>query len=124
MLSNTGVYQHPAFTYPSNHIVAFHDFVNNRGIPYDDNGHGTHVVGDARGERLSVARAVSRAASSANIVSVKVLNRNGQGKMSDILPRHQLGDRSQGQVNVRVLNSMLLETGPRRLQERPPSNGP
>ena len=39
---DTGIYPHPDFT-RRNRIIAFHDFVNGRHSPYDDNGHGTFV---------------------------------------------------------------------------------
>ena len=39
---DTGIYRHIDF---DNRIIAFKDFINNRSIPYDDSGHGTHVSG-------------------------------------------------------------------------------
>ena len=41
---DTGVAPHDDLTRPNNRIVGFKDFVNSRDLPYDDNGHGTHVV--------------------------------------------------------------------------------
>lgn len=40
---DTGVYKHPDLIRPSNRIVGFKDFVNNKTSPYDDNGHGTQM---------------------------------------------------------------------------------
>lgn len=37
---DTGIYRHVDF---ENRIVAFIDFVNGQIMPYDDNGHGSHV---------------------------------------------------------------------------------
>jgi serine protease AprX len=37
---DTGIALHPDF---GNRIVFFKDFVNRKKMPYDDNGHGTHV---------------------------------------------------------------------------------
>ncbi|EJD51547.1 peptidase 1 [Auricularia subglabra TFB-10046 SS5] len=49
------------------------------GLPRtDDNGHGTHVAGTAIGARFGVAKA-------ANAIGVKVLDRNGQGTLADII---------------------------------------
>ena len=42
---DTGISPVADFTFPRNRIVAFLDLVNGRTIPYDDNGHGTHVTG-------------------------------------------------------------------------------
>jgi serine protease AprX len=40
---DTGVAPHYDLTRPTNRLVGFKDFVNNRTSPYDDNGHGTQV---------------------------------------------------------------------------------
>ena len=40
---DTGVSPHNDLTKPKNRIIGFKDFINNKGTPYDDNGHGTHV---------------------------------------------------------------------------------
>lgn len=37
---DTGIYRHIDF---ENRIIAFKDFVNGQIMPYDDNGHGSHV---------------------------------------------------------------------------------
>jgi len=37
---DTGIYRHIDF---DNRIIAFVDFVNGQVMPYDDNGHGSHV---------------------------------------------------------------------------------
>ena len=41
---DTGVSPVEDFTQPQNRIVAFQDFIHNKAIPYDDNGHGTHEI--------------------------------------------------------------------------------
>mgnify|MGYP000908867874 CR=1 FL=1 len=41
---DTGVSPHNDLTKPKNRIIGFKDFINNNGTPYDDNGHGTHVL--------------------------------------------------------------------------------
>ena len=39
---DTGIYPHRDF---GKRIAAFYDYINHRTMPYDDNGHGTHVCG-------------------------------------------------------------------------------
>ncbi|MBR1442971.1 MAG: hypothetical protein IJ583_05490 [Firmicutes bacterium] len=41
---DTGIAPINDFTKPYNRIIAFKDFINNKSVPYDDNGHGTHVA--------------------------------------------------------------------------------
>ena len=42
---DTGISPEADFILPENRIIAFRDLVNGKNAPYDDNGHGTHVVG-------------------------------------------------------------------------------
>jgi serine protease AprX len=46
---DTGIFPHPDF---DNRIIAFKDFVNEKKMPYDDSGHGTHVAGCMCGSGL------------------------------------------------------------------------
>ena len=39
---DTGIYEHIDF---AGRIWAFYDFLSYKRLPYDDNGHGTHVAG-------------------------------------------------------------------------------
>src|SRR5436309_334174 len=72
------------FPYGDQRVAKFVDFVNGHTLPYDDNGHGTHVSGiiagngyDSLGERAGIAPRAS-------IVSLKVLDANGEGTISNI----------------------------------------
>ncbi|MFB9328206.1 S8 family peptidase [Paenibacillus aurantiacus] len=82
---DTGVYPHPDLIRPYNRIVAFKDFVNGRKRPYDDNGHGTHLAGDAAGNGWASKGKYVGAAPESGIVGVKVLNANGDGYDSTII---------------------------------------
>ncbi|WP_163527413.1 S8 family peptidase [Halobacillus ihumii] len=82
---DTGVYPHEDLTQPTNRIVAFKDFVNNKLEPYDDNGHGTHCAGDAAGNGFSSDLRYRGTAPEAGIVGVKVLNQMGSGSLSTIV---------------------------------------
>ncbi len=42
---DTGISPAADFTEPQNRIIAFLDLVNGKTLPYDDNGHGTHLTG-------------------------------------------------------------------------------
>lgn len=82
---DTGVYQHPDFLQPHNRIIAFKDFVKNKTIAYDDNGHGTHCAGAALGSGFASSGKYRGPAFNANLVAVKVLNKAGSEKSSTII---------------------------------------
>lgn len=75
---DTGIYPHPDF---QNRIVGFKDFINNRTVAYDDNGHGTHGAGCAAGN----GTVYDGPARDANLVGVKVLDANGSGMISTVI---------------------------------------
>ena len=85
-------------------VAAFVDFVNDRTAPYDDNGHGTHVAGiiagngfDTRGTRAGIAPA-------AHLVSLKVLDENGQGSVSNVIAALQWAVKNRTKYNIGVIN--------------------
>ncbi|NMO94369.1 S8 family peptidase [Paenibacillus lemnae] len=104
---DTGVYNHPDLTKPVNRIVGFKDFVNGRKLPYDDNGHGTHVAGDAAGNGWVSKGKYKGAAPEAGIVGVKVLDREGKGYDSTIIQGIQWCMANRNKLKLRVLNLSL-----------------
>ncbi|UOQ94935.1 S8 family peptidase [Halobacillus shinanisalinarum] len=82
---DTGVHPHPDLTEPTNRIIAFKDFINNKVEPYDDNGHGTHCAGDAAGNGFSSNLKYRGSAPESGIIGVKVLNNMGSGSLSTIV---------------------------------------
>jgi serine protease AprX len=61
--------------------VTFHDFVNGRTTPYDDQGHGTHVTSIAAGDGVggSSAATFRGVAPGASLYAAKVLDSSGTG---------------------------------------------
>ncbi|MEW6279671.1 MAG: S8 family peptidase [Candidatus Eremiobacterota bacterium] len=104
---DTGIYPHPDFTTPFNRIAAFVDVVNGRSLPYDDNGHGTHVAGDAAGSGLMSGGIYRGSASKAHLVGVKVLGEDGSGKTSDIIKGLQFCIENKDRLKIRVINLSL-----------------
>lgn len=100
---DTGVAPHDDLTKPTNRIIAFKDFVNNRSQPYDDDGHGTHVAGIAAGNGY-VNGKYKGIAPEANIIGVKVLDETGSGSTSDILAGIQWVIDHKDKYNIRVVN--------------------
>ncbi len=104
---DTGIYPHPDLTLPVNRIKAFKDFINYRSQPYDDNGHGTHCAGDAAGNGSKSNGKYRGPAPEANLIGVKVLNRQGAGRMSAILAGIQWCIKNRKKYNIRIMSMSL-----------------
>jgi serine protease AprX len=101
---DTGVFPHPYLTRPVNRIVAFKDFVKRRKCPYDDNGHGTHVAGDAAGNGWSSKGKYKGPAPEAGIVGVKVLDKDGMGLDSTIIKGIEWCIKHRKRLKLRILS--------------------
>ncbi|TYP79078.1 S8 family peptidase [Paenibacillus methanolicus] len=104
---DTGVYPHPDLIRPLNRIVAFKDFVNGRKHPYDDNGHGTHLAGDAAGNGWASKGKYAGAAPESGIVGVKVLDALGDGYDSDIIAGIEWTIANRKRFRIRILSLSL-----------------
>ncbi len=85
-------------------VVYFVDYVTGHKNPYDDHGHGTHVAGIIAGNGFDSAGARSGIAPAANLVVLKVLDKTGRGRVSDVIAAldHVIAVRSR--YNIRVVN--------------------
>lgn len=101
---DTGVSPHPDI---KDKIVAFKDFVNSREEPYDDNGHGTHVAGDAAGTGAASDGKYKGTAPDANIVGVKILNSEGGTKVSDVVKGIDWVIENREKYNIRIINMSI-----------------
>jgi serine protease AprX len=101
---DTGVYRHPDLTRPANRIIGFKDFINHRKMPYDDNGHGTHIAGDAAGNGWMSKGKYKSPAPEAGIVGVKVLDRNGDGYDSTIIKGIEWCIANRKRLKLRILS--------------------
>jgi serine protease AprX len=85
-------------------VTSFVDFVNNNPVAYDDNGHGTHVAGIIAGNGYDSHGARAGIAPAAHIVSLKVLNAQGQGVISDVIAAFEWAVANRVAHNIRVIN--------------------
>lgn len=84
-LLDTGTYPHPDIIRPRNRIILFRDFLDNLEFPYDDNGHGTFTAGIILGNGTMSGNEYIGVAPEANLISLKVLNQSGSGRVSTVL---------------------------------------
>lgn len=104
---DTGVSPHADLIYPTNRIVGFKDYVNHQSKYYDDNGHGTHCAGILAGNGYSAKGKYKGIAPEANILSIKVLDENGNGNTSDILSTVQWIIENKEVYKTRIINFSL-----------------
>lgn len=104
---DTGISPHVDLIYPTNRIVGFKDFVNNETKAYDDNGHGTHCAGILAGSGYASKGKYKGIAPEANILSIKVLDDNGNGNTSDILSTVQWILDKKEVYKTRIINFSL-----------------
>ncbi len=100
---DTGIYPHLDFTLGKNRILTFHDVINGRNIPYDDNGHGTFVAGLIVSSGFLSSGKYSGVDPNVNIVSVKALDENGETNSLNILKAMQWVYSNKEKYNIKVV---------------------
>lgn len=85
-------------------VVKFVDFVNSQRMPYDDNGHGTHVAGVIAGDGYDSYGQRAGIAPGAHLIGLKVLNGRGAGYISDVIAALDWAVANKDAYNIRVIN--------------------
>lgn len=98
---DTGIYPHIDF---DSRIVAFKDFVKGYEKSYDDNSHGTHVAGIIGGSGKASRGRFKGICPECNIIAVKVLDRQGNGKIENVLAGIWWILDNAARLNIRVMN--------------------
>lgn len=111
---DSGICSHPDF---ENRVIGWYDTVNGRTRPYDDNGHGTHVAGIAAGNGQSSRGNFCGMAPEAKIVSVKILNRYGEGMIPHIIAGIRWVMRNRYQYNINIINISVGTTDGKQFDE-------
>jgi serine protease AprX len=104
---DSGIAPLPAF---ANRITAFYDFTNGallRTTPRDEYGHGTHVAGLIGGQQLAGDYEFEGVAPAVHFVGIKVLDKNGRGRTSDVIRALEFVAANQAFFNIRVVNLSL-----------------
>jgi len=92
------------YPYGDQRVLKFVDFVGTSTLPYDDNGHGSHVSGivagngyDSRGEKAGIAP-------DASIISLKVLDAEGQATIGTVIAALNWVAQNASVYNIRIVN--------------------
>jgi serine protease AprX len=101
---DTGITLHKDFVEGGNRVIGFADFISHRTEPYDDNGHGTHVSGIIGGNGFSSKGKYKGIAPECNFIGVKVLDKRGDGNISDVLAGLQWIIDNKRRYNIRIVN--------------------
>ncbi len=100
---DTGIFPHQDLTVPNNRIVGWQDFVNHKKSPYDDHGHGTEVAGIIAGNGNTSGAVTKGMAPEAWLVGVKILDQEGNGRLSDMIAGLEWCVRSLPLFNIKIL---------------------
>ena len=100
----TGGFNPVTYPFGNQRVTKFVDFVNGRSLPYDDNGHGTHVAGIIGGNGQDSYGQKSGIAPGAKLVVLKVLDANGVGTISNIIAALDWVAINHAKYNIRVVN--------------------
>lgn len=98
---DTGIARHPDLL---GKLVCFHDFVGNRKLMYDDNGHGTHVCGILCSSGGMSGGKYRGIASDVKLVVGKVLDERGDGSTESMLEGLKWVLSVREKYQIRVLN--------------------
>lgn len=101
VLLDTGIYPHMDF---GDRIYAFADFISYRTFPYDDNGHGTCVAGILGGSGEASMGKYKGMAPGCSLMSLKVLDRFGNGNKEDILAAFRWIENHREEYKIRIVN--------------------
>jgi serine protease AprX len=104
---DTGIAPHPDLLYPTSRIVGWNDLVKGRPLPYDDNGHGTHIAGIIAGNGILSRGKYKGMAPEARLVGIKVLDRDGSGNTSDVITALEWCIANRETYNIKVINLSL-----------------
>lgn len=98
---DTGCFLHEDFEH---RVIAFSDMVQKRLVPYDDNGHGSHICGIIGGDGHASDGQYQGVAPGCNLIPIKVLDRRGNGFASDVLTGLRFIRENREKLGIRIVN--------------------
>src|SRR4029453_5104874 len=104
---DSGLYASSAF---AGRVKAFRDFTGTNAlsvVPFDDYGHGTHVAGLIGGMQSPGDVAFQGVAPGVSFVILKVLDKNGAGKTSDVIRAIEFAVANKSRLGIDMINLSL-----------------
>lgn len=101
---DTGLYPHIDIMMPKNKILLFKDFINEKNVIYDDNGHGTFVTGVLCGSGIISDKKYIGIDNNVNLIILKSLDKNGETTVSTILNAMQWVYDNKKKFNIKIVN--------------------
>lgn len=100
-IMDSGICYHPDYV---DRVIYFKDFVGKKESYYDDASHGSHVTGILGGNGAMSQGKYAGVAPGCDLIHLKVLDRNGMGKIGDAIAAMDWVIRNRKKFNIRVLN--------------------
>ena len=101
---DTGIYPHDDY---KERITGWKSWTDGSTVPNDPQGHGTHVAGDALGNGKLSDGKFKGPAPEANLVGIAVLDKNGSGRLSDIIKGVQWAVEKKDELSIDIINMSL-----------------
>jgi serine protease AprX len=101
---DTGIYPHEDY---KDRITGWKSWTDGSTTPNDPQGHGTHVAGDALGDGKLSDGKFKGPAPEANLVGIAVLDKNGSGRLSDIIKGVQWAVDKKDELSIDIINMSL-----------------
>lgn len=111
---DTGLSPHPDI---ASHIAGFYDAISHHTVPYDNNGHGTHVSGILAGNGSLSRGLYSGIAPATTLVGVKVLNEKGNGNIQWIMKGLDWILLNQKRYHIQIVNISIGTNDPAKFKE-------
>lgn len=99
---DTGIYPHLDFMVPTVKLIKFVDLINNREMPYDDNGHGTFICGALCGGGTISPKHLG-VDPNTNLIVIKALDKKGETGAGSILSAMQWVFDNRKQYNIKLV---------------------
>ena len=98
---DTGAFPHIDF---ENRIWAFRDYIHGKEETYDDNGHGTHVLGILGGNGAASGGKYRGTAFGCGMIPIKVLDEKGNGNKEKVIQALKWIEENMERYHIRVVN--------------------